>query len=214
MIFNYNGNEYNVIIEKKKTTRGTYIRVKEDVGIYITSNIRTSDKKIIEFINKSRNFIEKAIDKMELKKEDENKFQYLGFQYDIVRINEKGVQFGNNKVFISNKMDSKAIDKWYRNEALRIFEMHFELAYKNFNRLINKPSLHIRKMKTRWGVCNVTKRKITLNLELMKKPICCLDYVIVHELAHLVEANHSKRFWAVVEENYPNYKEVKKILKE
>ena len=69
-------------------------------------------------------------------------------------------------------------------------------------------------MKSRWGVCNVKEKIVTLNLELMKKKIECLDYVIVHELSHLVEANHSARFWKVVEANYPNYKEVRKQMKD
>ena len=50
--------------------------------------------------------------------------------------------------------------------------------------------------------------------KLIKRKIECLDYVIVHELSHLVEANHSTRFWKVVEENYPDYKEIKKQMKE
>ena len=51
------------------------------------------------------------------------------------------------------------------------------------------------------------------NLELIKKDIACLDYVIVHELSHFIEMNHSDRFWNVVGANYPNYKEVRRIMK-
>ena len=68
-------------------------------------------------------------------------------------------------------------------------------------------------MKTRWGVCNIRDKKVTLNLELMKHDIDCLDYVIVHELSHLVYGDHSKNFWNVVEENYPDYKDIRKRMK-
>ena len=68
-------------------------------------------------------------------------------------------------------------------------------------------------MKTRWGVCNTKNYNITLNRELIKYDISCLDYVIVHELAHLIEANHSKQFWQIVEKYYPNYKNCRKILR-
>ena len=68
-------------------------------------------------------------------------------------------------------------------------------------------------MKTRWGVCNTKDKKITLNLELIKHDITYLDYVINHELSHLVYSNHSKDFWNLVEENYPNYKIVRKKMK-
>ena len=57
-------------------------------------------------------------------------------------------------------------------------------------------------------------KRVTLNLELMKKPIYCLDYVIMHELSHLIYANHSKDFWSLVGENCPEYKKIKKIMKE
>ena len=63
-------------------------------------------------------------------------------------------------------------------------------------------------------MCNVKTHRVTLNLNLMKKDISCLDYVIVHELSHLVYADHSKKFWDLVEENYPEYKKVRKMMKE
>ena len=69
-------------------------------------------------------------------------------------------------------------------------------------------------MKTRWGVCNVKTHKITLNLELIKKDIRCLDYVIIHELSHLLYANHSKEFWKCVEDNFKDYKKIRKELKD
>ena len=68
-------------------------------------------------------------------------------------------------------------------------------------------------MKTRWGVCNTKNHNVTLNLELCRYNIECLDYVIVHEVSHFIEANHSKKFWAVVEKYYPNYKTVRKSLR-
>ena len=69
-------------------------------------------------------------------------------------------------------------------------------------------------MSSRWGVCNVKSKNITLNSELIKRDIKYLDYVIVHELSHLIYANHSRSFWNLVEENCPNYKEIRKEMKE
>ena len=68
-------------------------------------------------------------------------------------------------------------------------------------------------MLTRWGVCNPSKKTVTLNTELLKKDIDLLDYVIIHELCHFFEANHSKNFWYLVGLAYPNYKEARKRLK-
>ena len=69
-------------------------------------------------------------------------------------------------------------------------------------------------MTTRWGVCNIKSHNVTLNLELIKRDIKYLDYVIIHELTHLVYADHSKSFWSVVEENMPDYKKYRKEMKE
>ena len=69
-------------------------------------------------------------------------------------------------------------------------------------------------MKTRWGVCNIISHTITLNLELMKRDISYLDYVIIHEMSHLIYGDHSSRFWALVEANMPNYKKYRDEMKE
>ena len=66
-------------------------------------------------------------------------------------------------------------------------------------------------MTSRWGVCNSKLKRVTLNLELIKKEPYCLDYVIVHELSHFIEMNHSNRFWKVVEANYPNYEKLLEV---
>ena len=73
-------------------------------------------------------------------------------------------------------------------------------------------TLKIRYMKTRWGVNNLTRHTITLNSELLKKEIDLIDYVIIHELCHFYEANHSPKFWARVSEYYPDYKGARRRL--
>ena len=69
-------------------------------------------------------------------------------------------------------------------------------------------------MKTRWGVCNTKTHIITLNKELYKYDIDCLDYVCIHELSHLIHPNHSKNFWQVVNKYCCNYKEIRKKLRD
>lgn len=67
-------------------------------------------------------------------------------------------------------------------------------------------------MSTRWGTCSVTTKKIWLNLQLSKKPIQCLEYVILHELAHLREKNHGEEFVAILDEFMPYWRDIKKQL--
>jgi len=70
----------------------------------------------------------------------------------------------------------------------------------------------IKRMKTRWGTCNITARRIWLNLELIKKPPRCLEYVVVHELMHLLERNHNDRFKALMDHYLPHWRLIREEL--
>ncbi|MFH0920181.1 MAG: SprT family zinc-dependent metalloprotease [Fibrobacterota bacterium] len=71
---------------------------------------------------------------------------------------------------------------------------------------------NIKKMKTKWGTCNVSTRRIWLNLELAKRPVECLENIIVHELAHLIERNHGPRFTALMDRYLPHWKQQRDML--
>lgn len=70
----------------------------------------------------------------------------------------------------------------------------------------------IRRMKTRWGSCNVNTHHININLALANKPAECLQYVVVHEMAHILEASHNQVFWAYMTKFFPDWKRVRKYL--
>lgn len=70
----------------------------------------------------------------------------------------------------------------------------------------------VRDMKTRWGSCNTVRKRIWLSLKLAEKPVCCLEYVIVHELCHLLVPNHGADFKVLMDRFYPDWKKVKKLL--
>lgn len=202
---------YDVEIVKKRTTRNTYIRVKEDLTVYVTTNSFVSDKHIAKILEESIPSITRMITHQEAKNNNKQYFNYLGKKYDIVYTNSTNVILGESKAFIPKTLD---LERWYKKEAEKLFKERLDYNYNNFSKKIPYPSLTIRKMTTRWGVCNTKLKRVTLNLELMKKDLECLDYVIVHELSHFIHQNHSKNFWSLVEENYPRYKEVRKRMKE
>ena len=208
MRFEYKDKSYDIVVLKKRTTKNLYIKVKDDLKIYITCNTFTSDREIKRIVDNNRKSIERMLDRAIMLEEKKQDFYFLGKKYYIVYTNIDEVSLGENKIFLSKNID---LDKWLKKQALKIFSEHLENCYENFTRSIPHPSLRIRKMKTRWGVCNTKTYVITLNLELITKDINCLDYVIYHELSHLVEANHSKRFWAVVEENFKDYKKYRAL---
>ncbi len=70
----------------------------------------------------------------------------------------------------------------------------------------------IKKMKTKWGSCNIAARRIWLNLELAKTPIQCLEYIVVHELAHLLERHHNERFMALLDIHLPQWRQHREKL--
>ena len=201
---------FDVIIVKKKTNKKNYLRVNEDLNIYITTNYFTRDKDILKLINDNQSLIIKMYNKQVQRKKSEEIFSYLGKKYDIVYLNSKEVILGENKLLISRDYD---INKWLLKQANIVFKEELDKVYNIFPVNIPYPTLTIRSMKTRWGVCNVRTKRVTLNLELIKKDIKYLDYVIAHELSHLVYPNHSKDFWALVERVIPNYKLLRKEMR-
>lgn len=70
----------------------------------------------------------------------------------------------------------------------------------------------VKKMKTKWGSCNPAARRVWLNLELAKKPVQCLEYIVVHELVHLLERHHNKRFMALMESHLPQWRQYQEML--
>ena len=203
--------EYPIEISRKKGNKNTYIRVKKDMTIQVTTNYFTSEKAITKLIEDNLTKIEKMLSHQEVKNENNIGFFYLGKKYDIVYVEYCDIKRGTNKVFLNKNLD---VGKWYKKQAQVIFKDHLDIIYHRFSKRIPYPDLKIRKMTTRWGVCNTKTKTITLNLELIKRDTKYLDYVIVHELSHLIHANHSSRFWELVEENMPDYKEYRKEMKD
>lgn len=201
----------DVVITKKMGTKNTYFRVKNDLKLYVSTNSFLSDRQIKKMIIENEDSIYNMIVKQKKRVENNTGFYYLGKQYDIVFVTGKEITLGENKVFIGREAN---LEKWYQKKAKVLFQERLDYWYSIFTKKIPYPSLTIRKMTSRWGVCNSKLKRVTLNLELIKRDICCLDYVIVHELSHFKEMNHSDKFWKVVEENYPNYKKIRKIMKD
>jgi len=210
MYLDINNKKYLVEIEYKEI-RNIYLRVKDDLTIYVTAPVNIKEKKVIEFINSNVSFIEKRINKIEVKKvENEGKIRFLGKYYDIIYINSGNIDLIDNKAYIDKSID---IDKYYKKIAKKVFKERLDLITGKIND-VPYPNLRIRKMTTRWGVCNPKLKTITLNLELIKYAYPVIDYVIIHELCHFIEQNHSKSFWNLVEKYMPNYKIYRKELKE
>ncbi len=104
----------------------------------------------------------------------------------------------------------QVMDEWYRQQLKVEIPKLISRWEKKLNVQVNE--FGVKKMKTRWGSCNNKKKRIWLNLELAKKPIECLEYVVVHEMVHLLEKNHNAIFYLLMDRFYPNWKHSKDML--
>lgn len=200
-----NNKEYPIEIIRKNN-KNTYLRVK-DSKIIVTTNYLTSLTTINKLIKNNTTFINKQLTKEDLKKEEI--FKLFGNSYDII-YGFKDTEIENNKIYTK---DLKTLNNYLTKYITNIYNERLDYYYHLFEENIPIPNLKIRKMTSRWGVCNIKNHNVTLNLELSKYNIECLNYVIVHELSHFIHPNHSKDFWLLVSKYYPNYKEVRKYLR-
>lgn len=206
MIYTYNNINYPIVIIRKDN-KNTYLRVK-DGKIIVTTNYFVSNSKVKKLIEDNASFIIKNLDKYNNRLSDTS-FKLFGKNYDIV-YGLPNTEISDNKIYTT---DDKTFSKYLFKYINSVYQDRLNYWYNLFEEKIPIPNLKIRKMTSRWGVCNIKNHNVTLNLELSKYNMECLDYVIVHELSHFVYPNHSKEFWNLVSKYYLDYKKIRKQLK-
>lgn len=210
MTYKIENQEYEVIITKKNN-KNTYLRVKEDLKIYITTNHFTTKMYIKKLLKENEKQIKKMIEKQTQKQNKKKYFNYLGNSYKVLIDDVKEVKFLDDTIYVK---DYESLNKWLKKQIKKIFIERLDYNYNRYKEKIPYPKLKIRTMKTRWGVCNIKNNSVTLNTKLIEYDIEKLDYVIIHELSHFIYFNHSKQFWNQVIKYTPNYKQIRKELKD
>ncbi len=216
----------------RKDVKNINLRISKDMILKVSVNKRVSVEYIEKIIKKKIVWIKKTKEKFRnniviksLNREyisGEN-IRYLGKQYRLKveesNCNDVSLYRGYIHIYVKDKDDSEMkkflFEKWLREKASKAIVESFDKMYekvKIFN--IAKPELKIRKMKSRWGSCNTVKKKITINEELIKAPKDCIDYVVLHELAHLLYRGHNKKFYNFIYSIMPDWKEKKRIIDE
>ncbi len=138
---------------------------------------------------------------------------FLGKRYILHLIEHKGyssIKTEGKKIIMKVKVDATKEDKaalmkeWYRKQIKHILP---ELVVK-WESIIGVKSTEwgVKQMKTKWGACNTDEKRIWLNLELIKKPLICIEYILVHELVHLHERNHNERFVKLMDQFMPKWR--------
>jgi len=211
--------QYNLIRKKLKNIT---IKIVSDSLIEVHAPEEITDKKIEKIINKKKFWIYKNIKKIP-KKESNSKeyisgelFWYLGkkFRLDITKTNHKGLEFKYSKFVlnVNDKYKAKELfEKFYKEKAK---EKIIPRVYQYANKMgLSVNEVKIREMKKRWGTCTL-QSNIILNYHLIKAPWSVIDYVIIHELAHLIEFSHNKKFWQIVKMQMPYYKKAQEWLRD
>lgn len=104
----------------------------------------------------------------------------------------------------------EVIIEWYRVELKKLIPSIIKKWEESLN--VNLNEWQVKQMKTNWGTCNINKKRILINLELAKKPLHCLEYVILHEMVHLLERHHNERFLYYMDTFLPNWKQIRTEL--
>ncbi len=203
------GNLVNVIINRKNN-KNTYIKIK-DLDIIVNTSKFTRDKEIKRLILENEGKIEALLNKSVKREKEEAKFYYLGVEYDIIIMPSLSeIIFDNGSILVKSE---EFLNKFIKKKTNQIFEERYNYVYSIFDEEIPNYRLRSRKMKTRWGVCNKSSKTITLNSKLIRYDKSIIDYVIIHELCHLIHFDHSKNFWELVYKYDRDYKRHRKILK-
>lgn len=146
---------------------------------------------------------------------------FLGQRYllNVVYTNRRrqGVEIRNKKyidLFVRKNtpkyLRERVMTEWYRSELKKLIPLLIEKWEPIMGVKVN--AFGVKQMKTRWGTCNPTAKRIWINLELAKKNPICLEYIVVHEMAHLLERSHNERFIAYMNKFMPNWRAVKAEL--
>jgi len=199
------------------------IQIKEDASVVVRAPVGMAEAEVRDFVIKHSVWIEKK--QNEIKKKlaeyvpkrftNGESFLYLGRYYRIrMNGNQKEPLVFNNGFYIRDGISGTRLKelfiKLYRQVARRVISERVRIYSDKFRYKYNK--LKITGAEKRWGSCS-SKGSLNFSWRLVMAPLDVIDYVVVHELVHLVEKNHSRRFWATVEFMMPEYKERRKWLK-
>jgi predicted metal-dependent hydrolase len=142
---------------------------------------------------------------------------YLGRQYRLTceRATRNEVRVTKGRIIVKAKKQAdvkKLLTRWYKERSVEYFAKILRVHIGKFERLIScEPKLQLMSMKTRWGSCT-TNGKIILNPELIKAPKASIEYVIIHELCHLIHHNHTKAFYNLQKKMMPDWEKWKERL--
>ena len=212
----------------RKDIKNMHLSVHPPTGrIRIAAPLRIDDEAVRMFVITKMGWIKRNQAKLdEQPRQAQRKYLYrethyfLGEPYLLNLIPHKGAA----KVTLDNHTDlnlhiketatreqkERVMEEWYRTELKKLIPDLIAKWETKMNVKVNEWG--VKKMRTNWGTCNIKEQRIWLNLELSKKPVHCLEYIIVHEMTHLLERHHNQNFLFYMDQFLPNWKMVREEL--
>lgn len=219
----------SVVITRKSNLKNMYIRINPPEGVVtVSAPVEASNEGITTFVLRKMPEITKVRNQM-LSQPRQSKREYVSgeacylwgkpYMLQVVyKGNRYHIERSPNRIIMtvpvgaSEENREKALTEWYREELKRVLPTMLRQCEDRVG--VEAISCKIKYMKTRWGSCNVDEKRILINLQLVKKPAECLEYVITHELVHLIEKNHTNRFRSLMDMYCPNWRDAKRLLED
>ncbi len=220
----------NIIINViRKNIKNMYLAVYPPAGrVRITAPLRINDEAVRLFVISKLSWIKKHQQKFKKQKREISRdysaresHYFFGQRYllNVIEHNAVPNVVLRNKTYIDlyirpNTVTQKKesiMNEWYRAELKKLIPPIIQKYEKLAD--VKSSDWRVKRMKTKWGSCNIKDKRIWINLELAKKPIICLEYVILHELIHLIERDHNDNFLAHMKKYMPQWKFHKDELK-
>ncbi len=210
-----------------KKIKHVYLRVKSPDGrVQVSAPKHLKTAEVREFVQARLGWIKKQASMIQTRNNSacceylEGEAHYVWGKHYLLTLQDNeetpGVMLEHDRMVLTIRSGADqdkrraVVEKWYRNQIRQAAPGLIRKWEKIMGVEVEK--LFVRRMKTRWGSCNTRKRTIRLNTSLATKPVECLEYVVVHELAHLLEPSHNGRFKALMDKLLPGWPDYRRML--
>ena len=205
----------------KSNRRTMSLSISREGAIVVRAPNRIKEQDINKFVTQKQDWLISKLAEIQLNQNkfsdiiEYQKFLLFGLKYEIALADIKRIETNGHTILVPKTTEQEkilpSIIHFYKKKAKEIISKR--VAYIKSIMHIEPKAIKITNSRGRWGACNSNKN-ISFNWRIIMLSPACIDYVIVHELCHLVEMNHSKRFWTLVETFLPNYNDLRAQKKE
>lgn len=212
---------------KKNDNHRITIKVKPDCHVIVLAPPSATTDEIIVAVNKRARWVHRKLQEFKVQQDQTLSHQYisgeshyyLGRRYLLKVIDDPkatpNVKLVCGRLQVMAPQEKIKVQSllfaWYEQKASEVFNRRLDALLSEAHWINHRPSLTLRTMQARWGSCSPNGR-IVLNTHLIKAPMECIDYVILHELCHIAEHNHSHNFYRLLNQVRPNWEKTKNYL--